>query len=471
MKYFFAFIVFLLFLSSCSSIVVFGPNDSEDSSSRSSHAVSLEGARKLVLGIMGTAPTKGTADRWIVEEYLVNSDSLARGGEEIAPGDSIPPFYVFNFNDNKGYALIAADDRMSPVLCLVDSGSFYLNESLTNPGQVAMLSRIETDYKMAIGMPIVDFNGKLINAEEYGQPKGTSLKLTREEGGAGHWEIGETTKYGYYGTLFQTKWGQREFFNDLMYNNSGEKCPAGCVNIASAQLLNYHGKSFSLGGMYFDWSEIQTVIDTSTNQGTAYGRYLLQNYLYKAAIALNAEMHTDRTSISSSLLPSYFTSVCGYASGGSESTYNLPNLFDEIQYNRYPALGGGRSKMIIHRVMGNIVDIEYTGGHEWVYDGFLVLRTEYIWIDDNNASNNYVMYGYSYLPHCNFGWYGESDGYYYSGDYDTNIPPPYTPPYPIKRKKANTLTSKMPGRETSDTTGTKWYYRYDLYMITGIRPY
>lgn len=398
--------------------------------------------------------TKGEKSKYIVEQYRVDNNAVTKSHPIIAPTDSVPPYYVFNFNDNKGYALAAADDRMSPILCIADTGSFYVDSVLTNPGQIIMLSRIETDYKMALGMPIVGSDGSIITSAQYAQLP--SLALTQgEDYPSGQWVVTDTEEYDYRDALLSTSWDQEYFFNALMYNANGEKCPAGCVNIAVGQILNFHGQNLSIDGYYVDWSEVNTV-KSSDVPGTLTGRTMLQNYLYRAALAMNASMTPDGTGIDPEVIPGFIASM-GYSSGGVFADYSYNKIRSDIVQG-YPALLGGFTHQYPQYILGILVNTTYSGGHRWVCDRIVETKTTYHWVGTPALPDKY---GRSYLVHCNFGWDGLCDGLYSAMYYHIGYP---VPDPIVSGLGSSTLES------TEEYSGTPGYYQYNLTMVTGIRP-
>lgn len=57
------------------------------------------------------------------------------------------------------------------------------------------------------------------------------------------------------------------------------------------------------------------------------------------------------------------------------------------------------------------------GGHAWVVDGYKYYEDV---ITDHNTEPATVTTSYRYYNHVNWGWYGNSDGYYFDGIFDAN---------------------------------------------------
>ena len=90
--------------------------------------------------------------------------------------------------------------------------------------------------------------------------------------------------------------------------------------------------------------------------------------------------------------------------GGLNATkladYSVSPIISAIKSNKlvYARGNSGRKKFLG-------ITVSYTGGHAWVYDGYV------------SASSGGAI---SNLLHCNWGWGGSKDGYYISGAFNTN---------------------------------------------------
>lgn len=86
-------------------------------------------------------------------------------------------------------------------------------------------------------------------------------------------------------------------------------------------------------------------------------------------------------------------------------------------------------------------------GHAWVIDQCIHQEQKLY-----NGKGEYVMTDNRILVHCNWGWGGTDDGYYFDGVFDTN-------------KGPQDITKSQTYWE-----GIAYYYAYNLEMITGIEP-
>ncbi|MBO7114447.1 MAG: C10 family peptidase, partial [Bacteroidaceae bacterium] len=116
-------------------------------------------------------------------------------------------FYIFNAVDNGGYAIIAADDRISPVLGFSDQGNINLDNMPEN-----MASWLE-NYKYEIS------NLKSGDVEAF-----IDAPVSRSE----------------VKPLLNCLWDQIAPYNLLCPVYDGIRCPAGCVAVAMAEIMYYY---------------------------------------------------------------------------------------------------------------------------------------------------------------------------------------------------------------------------------------
>lgn len=75
-----------------------------------------------------------------MDYYAVGETESTRGGES---GES-PLVYIFNFEDNAGYAIASGDSRTSaPVFAIIDCGCLNPEEGIEIPAMAAFLANME----------------------------------------------------------------------------------------------------------------------------------------------------------------------------------------------------------------------------------------------------------------------------------------------------------------------------------------
>lgn len=197
--------------------------------------------KRWVIGNIGVV-NRGKND--VNQNFLRSSASASESNE--------PLLYLVNFENDEGYAVLAADNRISsPVLAVVESGNISASDFID--GDYAPYdSSIDYGYE-----DLENFN--LYNAEEDDYYVGLPMPATyvlleyadREVGGGGSYST-TRTETGAWVTnkktnpMLTTLWDQSSPFNDAcpqkrwFFWQSYKRAPAGCVAIAVSQIMAYH---------------------------------------------------------------------------------------------------------------------------------------------------------------------------------------------------------------------------------------
>lgn len=368
------------------------------------------------------------------------SNIYSSGGTSMTRSDSVssneePFVYIVNFANNEGFAIVSGDNRMSPILAIVDKGNLEQGDIIEDPGVIAMLGNIDVDYRMTVGLPVINPNGTLdypLGMTE----DGTYVYPGSNNGGNtviqdGFITIGDNRppvityeytgweNYTTRGNLVGCEWGQsRSPYNLYTYTADGRKAPAGCVATAVSQIMYYWGKDFTMDGYDFDWDIMR--LHKSKNEPYEEAYEMIGELFLKLGQPnnLNMDYQVDGSGAYSDDVPRTFVN-CGYTNGGYNEDYNYDRLYNIISSR--PAYISGKSKKIDHKFLGITVSTSYSGGHAWVVDQILTrTRKKYTYSDGVKISTTTQ---YEHLVHCNWGWDGSCNGYYYSSQFDTNEGP------------------------------------------------
>lgn len=290
--------------------------------------------------------------------------------------------YVVNFSNEQGFVLVSADKRTSPIYAIADNG--YLNfDNLESEENAGFLFFLEG----AIEKIIQD-----ISTNDVIETKATTKG----------WTIIEK-----YPAMLKTKWSQREPYNMYCPNNN----PTGCAITATAQILSYYqtvgsvswSVNGSSGSASLNWSRI--ISDCESNSGR------LNTTLYYASsnevahlmrylgVTMNADYSSDATGVKSKK-PIEWMNDWGGLNATKLADYDASPIINAIKGNKLVYARGNSGRK---RFLG--ITISYTGGHAWVYDGYV------------SASLGGTT---SKLLHCNWGWGGLQDGYYISGAFNSD---------------------------------------------------
>lgn len=317
----------------------------------------------------------------------VSQDNLENRNSDI---DTL--MYAINFANGQGFALVAADRRTTPILAIIDEGSFCV-DSLKEDKDEGFLTFLDN----AIEMEIQDI-------KNYGE----SLQ-TRSLANNGY------VISAIHNPILHTKWSQQSVYGKYCPNNI-----AGCVIIATAQILSHYktidhvnwAHNGITGSSDLHWNKI--ISDCDNNNGTLISSSVatsadevahLVRYL---GIALGADYNKNSTGTKSSKAIEWFNKY-GRLKASSLKGYNEKAILSAIETGN-PVFGRGNSGK--KKVLG--IRVGWKGGHAWVYDGSLVASKD-------GKTNNFV--------HCNWGWGGYKNGFYVSKAFNTNVGAAIYDPY------------------------------------------
>ncbi len=311
-------------------------------------------------------------------EFLSSRGLQVAGGALRAPGQNTAadnqPLYVFNTAGNKGFVIIAGDDRAETLLGYTETGSYDEDNMPDN-----FRSWLEQTAK------------EISSMTDTGNRKASS----RPRCVASHSAISP---------LIKTKWNQGNptesgyIYNTLTPTINSKHCYTGCVATAGAQVMNYYqypknatktvpgytpnstiGALSDLPSIKFDWANMKNTY-SSSDVGTKSEKAVSQLMLYAGYAAL-----------------------MNYGLGGSgASEYNLAKgMAEYFDYDPYTWKSVARSSYSIN---------------EWdalIY-GELQAKRPVIYTGSGISGHAFICDGYNGegLYHFNWGWGGYCDGYF-----------------------------------------------------------
>lgn len=404
-KIFYAVYISLLFFS-CSD------NDMEDilndskSVSTLSYKVTPEDAREVILNFMdaikNSTETRGAvsysekeiADVKALCRNTIHTRSIEDNG---IPVDLDTLMYVVNFSNNNGFALVAADRRTDPIFAIIDEGNFDF-EKLAEEENESFLSFMDC----AISTEIEDIKRYLNEETTWAVTNGWNVIIK-------------------HSPILKTKWSQGGYSTP---NSYGKYCPnkvTGCTVTATAQILS-HFKTIghvnwsyngSGGSANLNWERIISDCESQggylTSSRTQQSMDEIAHLCRYLGVAFGAKYNVNKknkdmnsTSVDEDKPIDWFNKW-----GGLKATklrkYDETQIITSIRNGNpvYARGNSGKKKFLFVR-------IKYTGGHAWVYDG-------YITASKNGKRQN--------LIHCNWGWGGYRNGYYLSNVFQANVGP------------------------------------------------
>ncbi len=336
--------------------------------------------------------------------FLNNNGAKAAQLTDLSKEAGFQHLYVFNAE--QGFVVMAADDRVQPILGYSLTGKFVAEDMPTNVRGWLQGYNDEIQYA--------------IESQERATPETAQLWKDLVEGNS---KAGLATAV--VNNLLQTTWDQDPVYNDLCpYDNSAhERTVTGCVATAMAQIMKYweypnHGvgshsytpethpeygvQSVNYGASTYDWANMP--LDRANSE--------IAKLMYHCGVSVDMDYDLAANGGSGAVtayvvnaLQTYFNyQPCTYKERSSYQSTWVSMLKAELDARR-PLQYSGRG----------------TGGHSFVCCGY----------DNNNRF------------YFNWGWSGRNDGFY-------------------------ALTSLVPG--SGGSGGSSYNFTNDQAAIFGIQP-
>lgn len=282
------------------------------------------------------------------------------------------PVHIFNIGEDKGFIIIAGDDRARTVLAYSTEGCFDTSDLpeacaawlQTYSDEIESLQSAETDFLTAISSGF-SYPDVIV------QP------------------------------ILKSKWDQEYPYNANCPtdNVSGRKCLTGCVATATAQIMNHHRYPYRGTGliMYEDKTQNTHRLLDFSNQGDIKWDDIIHDYsgnyteTQKEAIA-NLMMQVGHA------CKMQYSSVTSIAIHRDAAEALVNNFGYDRNIHRY------ERKFMDEASWVGILTGELAAGRPILYDG----RSE------NSGGHSFVCDGYDGNGkfHFNWGWSGMADGYY-----------------------------------------------------------
>lgn len=298
----------------------------------------------------------------------------------VPAADGKPGFYLCNY-ERGGFALIAADRHMRPLLAFAEHGSLPADaKQLSNPQAMpeGLLTWLENTKRMAATLRQYPTKENVVA----GAPEAWASMVAPICPDLGDGEPADcpepTWTSTQRGPLLQTNWGQGCNYNDEVTSSQRSDycfhCPTGCVATAMAQVMNY----WHYPATAFNWGAM------SNNQGTPATAHLMKE--------CGDAVHMDYKEGGSSADDDYIDDKLKGWYGYSSATYissQAPGLYQDVVNNLnygWPVVLGGFAGAGAFGWYG-------TGAaHCWVADGY---------IQSYYNGNGYLSY------HMNWGYSGQ----------------------------------------------------------------
>ncbi|WP_444098482.1 C10 family peptidase [Alistipes sp.] len=387
------------------------------------HAVPIDqalGELDDLLGVIDGQGTRAGGVRTVAQVQTLHAQALPLTRSAGEPGEQPGELlYVVNFEDDAGYAVLGADDRLPAVLAVTDEGSLTTEELVraangqTAPEEFTFPNEMLMNYVSGIG----GIGGGGIGGGGIGGggiPTGPftdfDTQLGNPPAGFEGYEWSDWKNLEYVAPMVTTRWHQEDPFNRHCPVIGGETCVAGCAAIAMAQIvasnhLHHNVSPGRIGNISLNWTLIrQGIIDPDLlNRNSSIAN---QVALLVAALGLKLGMNYGVTQSGASIDDAeYCFKYIGYK-GVNNHTFRpsyVRTMLWERQRPTYVRAVNAQKE-----------------GHAWVADGWLYRRRDQYAVIFGKRSDYSVSNQTQTLMHCNFGWGGRCDGFYHIGLFNTN---------------------------------------------------
>lgn len=300
--------------------------------------------------------------------------------------------YVFNFENNDGFSVIAANRAVDPVLAVAEKGNYTYGE----PTGVENFDF----YMDAMAQSLAVIK----------PPKFDTIRTTPK------FKTVEVNESRSCDPLIPVRWGQRSPYGDYCSNGY-----SGCVATAIAQIMAYYRFPSSFTTTYTDAPHAGETIALNWTSIISYP-YVYQVPALMREIGQRVEMtyhpidENDMETGSSAF--SYMAPDClisfGYSCASGLASYAIASIRTNLDET--------------HPVYVRANDIS-EGGHAWIADGYIYSRIGTEYYEERLVNNDepgliphyeYVLTSSTVqttnLVHYNWGWNGSCDGYFAPGD-------------------------------------------------------
>ena len=346
----------------------------------------------LVLPLIGNPIDENTAKQLAQNFWKENNIMGVRGDKvfkkrmddarfvNVSPQCGYSEFYIFNNEGGKGFVIIAADDRVTPILGYSYDNNFTA-ENLP-PNLKGWLDGYAEQIQAAVEMRATATDEDRIDWECLRQGKNLPIK----------------SESAVSPLLGNNEWGQGCYYNNLCPNDPNGEChhtATGCTGTAMAQIMHYWEypeigtesviytpsgyptQSVNFGESVYDWDNMPNELDWTTPeiQVTAVAKLL-----WHCGVSLHAAYGPTSTSANPTNVPNALQSFFKYSS----DCYGEWKDNNTVWLNKVrQCLDNGRP---IHYSAWSYQD----EGHSFVCDGY----NEYDFL------------------HFNWGWNGNDNGFF-----------------------------------------------------------
>lgn len=359
------------------------------------HHVNMEKAKRNVLNFVNLVNkgTRASAKQWaisnihpIVSPYTRNTTNEQE--------DTL--LYIVNMADSAGFAIATADDRLPPILALIDEGNYTFNLNDTATSGFHLFMQAALNYC----------------AQQKKMPQTRKTAPSYREISPDDPEYPSSPRnFEVMKPLLNCTWGQRDPYNNECFGNL-----TGCVVTASAQIMSFLEYPKQMAGFLsendyrvtkLNWKQINEEAKHYSEPKSSETRGQIAALMRHLGIAFKAEYKQNTTSVDTEDAVDIMRKEFG-CDVTRLKDYNCRDIINDLKCRNKIVIMSGKSRY--YHILFFVR--KYTGGHAWVVDGYIDYVTG--WRSEERL----------YL-HCNWGWNGNYNGYFLDNVFNTDTPAPY----------------------------------------------
>lgn len=372
-KQFVALSIFSLTLASCAMHEPEIPGEQTQDFTGNENFISiqeaLDNAQDQFSVLYGNKSTRSGA---IVESIENKGICKSSRSEE----DSIYGYYLVNYKNQQGFALLSADKRRRPVLALSNTGNLHFSDTLQNDGLNWYMNEALPQFDYEIDLPTMP-NRPIIGIDTTIHAKDPWLN----DAGKKVYSEPLLAKKGF------PKFHQKAPYNKYCFTANGKQAVVGCLPLAVGTVMGYYQWPNSYKTYSFNWSAMYS----NFNQDS-WSRLFER---LGSSVLLHSTYGVDATSAGESWI------LYTFATMGYKST----SLNDFSSITLDAELEAGNPVICLGRYKDSTTKKDV--GHAWIIDGGY-MRWHHM--GDTNIYPDGLVQDYFY--HCIWGWNGISDGYF-----------------------------------------------------------
>ena len=351
-------------------------------------------AKNSINGI-GTSTRSTSRKVKSTEIFVAKPSTRSVESEEVS-------FYLINYENNEGYAMVSTDSRTTPVYAYSDEGNLNPEDFENNPGLKIFLEGAILNYEDEIANCSTYGIGDRLPIELPDSSYGDIAKMPIVEYDGGYYYQGYSSETIEKEELLTTYWHQGSPYGDYCLNDVG-----GCGPVAAAQIMAYHKHPSIFGSHLYNWNAMTATPTLSSGSiGASFAAQLILDIGIEAEAdyILEENPEDNRTSTEIPKIKDMFRAFDYNCT--NPTSYDINRVKENINAERPVYIRGDNNDE----------------GHAWVIDGYQYNATRvtyYYTYEPYGMYDSNIIHSSTYF-HCNLGWgnsaYDQTNnnGYFYA---------------------------------------------------------